>query len=274
MLSSIGFLLSVLSLAPQAKLAILRPALHQYEDGPALPSDFRFTRGETVFLSFRIQGYKVSPESRISLRCRIDVVDPRGIPVAETAHKELDAELAPEDKDWMPVIRHTFALPPLGEPGTYRVLIAAEDKLAGAQASVEVPFTVRGPVVEPSDTLVPRNFRFLRREDSRDVVDPPVFHPGEMLWARFEITGYKIGEKNRINVEYGLSVLTASGKAIYTEPRAAVEDSSPFYPNRYLPGVLSLNLEKARPGEYTIVLMLRDKVGNQEHESRHPFKVQ
>lgn len=266
-------LLAFFAPAP-SQLAIVRTTLHQFEGGPALPAGFRFTRGETVFFTFRIQGYKASEDARIHLRYRIDTLDPRGVRIAEPTAKEIQAELTPEDKDWMPAVHHSFQIPTLADPGTYRILLSVEDKLAGGEAKAEVSFQVRGPQVEPSETLVARNFRFLRSEDGPEVVDPPVYHPGEMLWARFEITGYKFGENNHLHVEYGLSVLGPTGKVLYSEPRAAAEDSSPFYPNRYLPGILSLNLEKARPGDYTILLTLRDNVGNQTQESRHAFKVE
>ncbi|MGC8794854.1 MAG: hypothetical protein ACP5U2_15855, partial [Bryobacteraceae bacterium] len=185
----------------------------------------------------------------------------------------VDTELSPEDKDWAPVLLHEFVIPPLADPGRYRIAITAEDKLSGQRAQAEVFFQVRGPVVEPSDTLAARNFRFLKGEDGPVVAGPPVFQRGEMLWARFEITGYKIGENNRIEVEYGLSVLGPTGKEIYAEPVAAAERSTPFYPHHYLPGILSLNLEKAQPGEYTLVVKIRDLVGNQQYESRHRFQV-
>ncbi|MEK7409179.1 MAG: hypothetical protein AAB225_29300, partial [Acidobacteriota bacterium] len=255
-------LAAVLSLPAWSQLAVVQAALHQFEGGPALGAGFRFVRGETVFLSFRIQGYQTS-EAGLHLSYAIEAVDPRGIRLVEPAQQEIQSELAPEDKDWLPVVRHQFQIPPLAEPGACRILVRLEDKLAGREAKAEIPFQVRAPLVEPSETLVARNFRFLRGEDGPEIEGPAVYHRGEMLWARFDITGYKLGDKNHIRIEYGLSVLGPTGKVLYSEPQAAVEESTPFYPNRYVHGMLSLNLEKAQPGEYTILLALRDQVGNQ-----------
>lgn len=256
-----------------AQLAIVQATLHQYDGGPPLPRSFRFGRGETVFLRFRVQGYARSPDSRISLACRFDVLDAGGTHLVPPEQKQIQVELAPEDKDWLPVVRYEFLIPPLVDPGSYRILISLEDKLAGRQAGLEIPFEVRGPVVESSSTLVARNFRFLKGEDGPLIEGPAIYSRGEMLWARFEITGYKIGEGNLIEVEYGLAVLGPTGKEVYSEPQAALERSKPFYPHRYVPGLLSLNLEKAQPGAYTLVLRIRDRVGDQRFESRHAFEV-
>lgn len=271
----IGTLLGLglaLSLPVPGQLRVVGVTLHQYEGGPTLPADFRFGRGEAVFVRFRIEGFTRS-QSRVRLSCTLDAVDARGVRLVETATKQIDTELAPQDKDWLPVVQHEFMIPPLVDPGQYRILITVDDKLSGRQVKAEVPFWVRAPQVEPSDTLVARNFRFLKGEDGPVIEGPAIYSRGEMLWARFEITGYKIGENNRIEVDYGLSVLGPTGKEIYSEPEAAAERSNPFYPHRYLPGILSLNLEKAQPGTYTLVVRIRDRVGGQQYETRHSFQV-
>jgi len=261
--------------APPAPLAIVKTALHQYEDGPALAPEFMFGSGDTVFLSFMIRGYKVSPENRIHLECRIEASDSGGTLLAEPFQREIQAELSAEDKDWMPLVRHSVPVPPLGDPGAYHIRVAVRDLLAATEVKAEIPFRAGGLAVAPSDTLVVRNFRFLRGEEDRAPLPVAAYRPGDTLWARFEIRGYKYGEKNQVHVEYGLEVLGPTGKSLYQEPQAAIEQSSSFYPKRYLTGSLSLNLQaNARPGDYTIVLRVRDRVGDQLSETRHGFRIQ
>jgi hypothetical protein len=264
------------SAAPAPKpLAIVRPTLHQFEGGPVVPSNFVFVPGDALFLSCLIQGYKASEDSRIHLRYQIDALDPAGVRLMETAQREIKTELAPEDKEWMPRIQQSVPVPPLTEPGGFRILVSVRDLLADSETKAEIPFRVGGRQVEPSDTLVVRDFRFLRSEEDRDALATAAYRPGDALWARFEIVGYRYGENNRVHVEYGLSVLGPSGKPLYAEPRAAVEESASFYPKRYLPGSLSLNLQQnARPGDYTIVLSVRDEIGKQTFEARHGFKIE
>jgi hypothetical protein len=262
---------------PPKPLAILKPALHQYEDGPAVAPGTGFATGESVFLSFLVSGYQVSEseDSQVNLVCRIDALDPQGVPLVATMRQEIRTTVSAEDKNWMPIVRQSFLIPPLAPPGDYRIVIVVEDLLASQEAKTEVHFPVRGRQVAPSGTLLARNVRFLRGEDDLQPLDPPVYRPGNPVWVRFDIVGYKSGEKNRLQFSYGVSVLGPSGKTVYSEPQAALEDGQSFYPKHYLPGTFSLNLTAdVRPGTYTIVLTLRDEIGNQTVESKHEFTVQ
>jgi len=263
--------------APPQTLAILKPSLHQYEDGPAVAPGAGFATGDSVFLSFLVGGYKVAEgeDPHVGLVCHIDAFDPQGVPLAASIRQEIRTTVSPEDKNWMPIVRDSFPIPPLALPGDYRIVIVVEDLLATQEAKLEVHFPVRGRQVAPSDTLVARNVRFLRAEDDTQPLQPPIYRPGNPVWVRFEIVGYKFGENNRLQFSYGVSVLGPSGKAVYSEPQAALEEGPSFYPKRYLPGTFSLNLtSEVRPGAYTIVLTLRDEIGHQTVESKHEFTVQ
>ena len=56
---------------------------------------------------------------------------------------------------------------------------------------------------------------------------------------------------------------------------AAKETSESFYPQHYVPGLLSLGLNKdLSKGSYTLVITMRDKIGDQAWESREKFQVQ
>ncbi len=279
MVRFVSCLLLALSLclaqAPQTQLLITAVTLHQYEDGPPIPPGHAFIPGDTVFLSFQVRGYRVSDKERVLIEHRVEAVDPKGVLLAEPATGRIDSEVSPEDKDWQPKIRRSVLVPPFSDSGTYRLLITVRDVLGEREAKAEAPFNVRGRSVEPSDTLVARNFRFLRGEEDAQPLAIPAYRGGDTLWARFEITGYKTGPNNRYRVSYGLSVLNAEGKVLFTQPEAAAEEESPFYPKRYVPGVLSLQLKpKTTPGEYTLLVSLRDEVGGQTAESRHTFRIE
>ncbi len=267
-------LLAALWQAP-APLAIVNATLHQYEDGPRLEAGHRFIPGETVFFSFQVRGYGKSKQELVHLRYEIAAVDADNIPIVETERGEVRTELAPQDKDWLPKIRRSFILPPHAWPGTYRILARVRDELTGQQAALEVPLTVEGRRVEPSPTLVIRNFRFLREERDTEPLIPPVYRPGASLWARFDITGFKIGDKNRIRVAYRISILSAEGKLLYTQPDAAVEEDAPFYPKRSVPGLVSLQIQPGTPaGTYLMAVTVEDQVGAQTFEAREAFRIE
>ncbi len=257
-----------------AKLTIVNAALHESEGGPAVGSDYKYVPGETVFFSFEVQGFAQSSESKVDLHYRIEAVDPQDVPLMEPVVNAIDTTLSDEDKHWRPLVRQDVLIPPLALPGTYRILVSVEDKISKQETETEIPIPVRGRQVEPSTTLVVRNFRFLRSEDATEGLNPPAFLRSDTLWARFDITGFKYGKNNRVSVDYDVSVTNSEGKVLYQQPRAAVEESESFYPKRYLPGLLSLNLSKVRPGKYVFVLTLRDAIGQQNVESKFEFSVE
>ena len=64
-----------------------------------------------------------------------------------------------------------------------------------------------------------RNLRFYRTEDDSN---PPLsiaaYRPGDTVWARFDITGFKFAEGNRRDVAYTVTV-TAPGGRVMLAPR-------------------------------------------------------
>ncbi len=272
----IAALLAGLPGAPTSRpLSIVKPSARQFEGGPPLDPGFRFLTGDTIFFSFQILGYQVSPESTIDLLARIEAVDPEGTLLMKPVERPIATQISAEDKEWMPVVRQDIQIPPLALPGTYHIRATVEDHLSKQTVRSEIAFQVRGVEIQPSDTLVARNFRFLRAEEDRDPMTDPVFHPGQSVWARFEITGFRYGDRNRAEVSYGIAILGPAGNQVFGQPQAALEEGESFYPKRYLPGVLSVSLnDKVRPGTYTLVLTLRDLAGNQTQESRHVFRVE
>jgi hypothetical protein len=255
-------------------LQIVNPAIAQEDGGGSLPPGFTYVPGEVLFFSFQVQGYQAADE-KIRLHYRVDALDPLGVKIVETVQKALEATLAAEDKEWKPKVRVEVPLPPLAPSGTYRFAVEVTDELAHAKTAKDVPFEVRGRDVAPSDTLVIRNFGFYRSEEATEPLQKAAYHPGDAVWARFDITGYRFGPGNQVEVSYGVAVLEAGGKQLWAKPDAAVERTQSFYPKRFVPGSMSINLQpNIRPGEYAIVVTAHDAVGNGSCETRQTFTVE
>lgn len=261
--------------APVKKIAIAGAALHQFEDGPPLAPGHQFVPGETVFFGFQVGGYQADEEHKIHIEYTLEAQDAAGTPLVAPIKGAIETTLSDEDKDWLPKERQSVLLPSFIEPGVYHLTLHIKDVLNGSQATGTYEFPVRGRNVAPSDTLVVRNMRFLRQETDQTPLDVVAYRPGDSVWARFEITGYKFAEGNRIDVGYGVSVLRPSGQVLYSEPNAARETYQSFYPRRYVPGVISLHLTPdISPGDYTIVLKVHDAIGNQDYETKNRFRIE
>ena len=95
------------------------------------------------------------------------------------------------------------------------------------------------------------------------------------MWAKFDIIGFKYGEKNHIDVSYVTSVITSAGKVLWTQPEPAVEQSESFYPKRYVAAAMGINLQKnIRPGEYVIAVQVKDGIGGKEYQGKFAFTVE
>ena len=269
------FALALLSAAP-SPLSILKPVISDMEDGPAVPPTFTFVPGQIIFLSYEVTGYKVSDEQKIHLSYKMDALDPKGVRLMETDANVLDTTLAEEDKNWKPKMRQQILIPPLAPSGNYKIAIQVSDDLnKTATASQELKFEVRGRDVEPSGELAVRNFHFYRGEDDREPLATAAYKPGDTLWARFDIVGYRFGEHNSVDVDYGIAVLAPSGKVLFAQEKAAEEKSYSFYPKPYVPGSMNLDLQKTiRPGDYAIAITVRDHTGNQTCEAKGTFTVE
>ena len=276
---ALTLLLTAGTLPAASKLAFERLALHQYEDGPLLPSAHEFLPGETVWFSARIAGFESQPDGdnrTVKLSWQVGIVDPGGVAVQAPRAGRIDESLRMQDKDWVPKFGVSFLLPSFVPGGTYHIPVSVKDELGGSEITGDLEFHVRAENIEPATSFVIRNFHFLRNEtDAEPLRQPVVYKPGTTLWARFEMAGYKFEANHKFSVGYGLAVLNAEGKELFGQPEAAAESKESFYPQLRVPGALSLKLDpNVPPATYTLVVTVHDKIGGQTAEYRDTFRVE
>ena len=260
-------------------MSVERLALHQFEDGPVLPPSHVFLPGERVYVSCRFSGYavagKTDEQRSVKLSWQAEATDGAGVLLAKGSSGKIEQQVFTQDKDWRPKFLYEFIVPPFAPGGTYKLTVRAKDEVGGTDLTSTMEFPVRGREVEPSPTLVARNLRFLPTDQDGAPLEPVVYHPGQVLWARFEITGYKYADKNRYAVEYGLAIEKEDGQQVFAQPAAAEDSSESFYPQRYVPGAVSLNLAQDVPlGAYTLVVLVKDKNSDQTAEARGKFRIE
>jgi hypothetical protein len=267
--------------AADKPLAIVHSVFSTSEDGPPEASDQDFVPGETIYFSCQVEGYRKvdKPDDygkqNVALQYQIEIRDKSGALLKPVKQDKIETTVTQEDKNWKPKLRDTIVIPPLADTGEYVVLVKLTDELAKTMQEERAIFHIKGRDVAPSDTLAVRNFRFLRNEDEDRALQVAAYRPGDAVWAKFDMTGYKLGEKNQVDIDYGLTVLREDGSVAYTQPDAANQKIQTYYPQRYQPGELNLNLARDQAlGKYTIVLTVHDNIGHQMYETREIFSVE
>ncbi len=183
--------------------------------------------------------------------------------------------MSEEDKNWKPKIRLQLQLPAIAPPGNYTIRFEALDQQSHQTATGEVAFPVGGKGVEQSPALAIRNLGFYRAAEDPAPLKIPAYRPGDMLWVRFDMAGYRYGDQNSVDTGYDVEVLSPSGKQLFAEENAAVEKSQSFYPQPWVPATFNLSLDaKATPGTYKLIITAHDAVGNQMAVERTEFKVE
>jgi hypothetical protein len=206
----------------------------------------------------------------------VQAFDSKGVPVAEIYKGESKDEVGPEDKNWLPKIETQIVLPEILRPGSYKIVVKVDDLLAKTSADGAFPFEVTGRDVSASATLLAKDFRWFHNEEDTRAINPPVYKPGDNMFMKFDITGFKYGENNKVDVSYRPSLMLEDGKKIWTqEGDPPSEQSEAFYPKPYVEGEFGISLNKDfKPGTYFIVISLKDAIGKQNYEGKFQFSVQ
>ncbi len=276
-----AFLLShCLCHAAERALAIIDAGVQQSDDAPFVPTDYHFLPGEYVYFTFQVAAFGIkSDEStetkQISLEYEVVPEDAKGVPLTAAEKGSIKDSLQPEDKNWTPKRRAHFLLPSFVATGQYKVHVAVKDLIANTEVSRDLPFLIGGVKVQPSPTITVENYHFYRREDDRQPLEVPAFSPGDSVYARFDMVGYKIGPDNGYHLAYGVSVSRPDGKPFINQANAAELQASSFYPAQFIPGNINLTTPRNAPrGEYVLVLTVRDLNSNQTYESKQAFSIE
>lgn len=280
-LSSVPF--AAYAQASKPPLAIVGAGVQAQEDAPFVSPDYHFLPGDYVYFTFEITGFAISQTEnayaektrRISLSYHVVPEDAAGRPLAPAATGEIADVLHPQDKDWTPKRRASFLLPSFLAAGTYRIHVSVKDALGKAEVSRNVPFAIGGTHIKLSAAISVQNFRFFRAANDAKALDVPAYSPGDHIFARFDIVGYKVGPKNTYDVAYGLTVLGPDGKPFIKQPNAAELKSGGFYPAQFVPAALNLTTNpKSARGAYVIVLHARDLISGQKCEQKEAFTLE
>lgn len=266
--------------AAHARLAIVEAGVEASEDAPFASASYEFLPGDYLYFTFQIAGFSIQSLNRnevrkISLTYQVTPEDAHGTPLTEPVSDSIQDELSNEDKNWTPKRRASFLLPSYVSSGEFHVHLVARDLVGKTEVARDYPFRIGGVSIEPSDSVNVQHFAFLRRESDREALEIPAYSPGDTVFARFDMAGFKLASGNTYELEYGLSVIQPSGKPFLDAPRAAELKSTSFYPAQYLPGVIRINTPAtSAKGEYVLTLVVRDLVANTKYETKKSFSIE
>lgn len=273
-------LLPRISNAAESSLAIIDAGVQQSEDAPFVSNDYQFFPGDYLYFTFQVAGFAIQSEGRdevrkISLSYQVTPEDSRGNALAKSTEGQIQDELHPEDKNWLPKRRASFLLPSFVAAGEFRIHVVVKDLVAKNKTSRDFPFHIGGVQIQPSGAIAIEDFRFLRKETDREALQVPAYSPGDTVYARFNMTGYEFDAHNQYHLAYGVTVLRPDGKPFLEQPKAAELEDSSFYPAQFVPGTLDVITSSDSPqGEYVIILTARDLVANKSFETRQAFSIE
>lgn len=260
--------------------AIIDAGVQNSEDAPFVQPDYRFQPGEFVYTTFQVAGFRVQAGTeeqprKIAMAYKVTAEDANGVALCPPVSDKIEAELNAEDKNWTPKRRASFLIPSFVAAGQFQIHIVVSDLIGKTETSKMIPFRIGGVAVANPGSLNVQDFQFFRRENDRQPVEVPAYSAGDTVFARFIMTGFKVGEKNTYHVSYELLVTRPDGKPYLDRPDAAELASETFYPAQYLPGEFALTTSRSSPkGAYIVLLRVHDKVADTSKEVRIPFTIE
>ena len=256
-----------------AKFQVSNPVTARFEDGPPLGS-LRLLPSEVVYFSFTAANFRRSETGKVDITGHVQIFDPSGTAISPKEEIPLITTLSEEDRNWVPKLRTEIALPPIAQPGTYKVKFDATDDQSHQSASGEAAFGVEAKFVAPSGVLAVRELNFYRNQEDTTALITPSSRAGDMVWVKFYITGYKYGGENSIDVAYDVELLAPDGTSILKQENASMEKSMAYYPQPYIPAVFNMTLKSTMTRTvYTLVITARDDMGRQTATARSKFQV-
>jgi hypothetical protein len=264
----------------EKSLAVIDAGVERSEDSPYVPKDFQFLPGEYVYFKFHIAGFatKLNEKTEVkSLQLQYEVTaqDARGIALTEPLNGSIEADLSKEDKNWIPKRRASFLLPSFVAAGQFNIHVAVKDLVGKTETVRDVPFQIGGVHVGDAASIQAERLEFFRHQDDPGALDLPAYTPGDTIWARFQMIGFKYEAANKYRLSYGLKVLRPDGKVFLDAPEAAQISSDSFYPAPYVPGDLQITTPKDSPrGTYQLMLTVRDLVANQSFNLKRTFTIE
>jgi len=188
--------------------------------------------------------------------------------------QKLDLKLPPETEEllrrnWLPIVRE-FEL----GPGRHRARIVVQDKTTGRLGTVshdfDVPdparFRVSTPLISdlrdsPADGAAGDRLALVARRD---------FAPVGSLYCQLDVYGAtRLEGSGMPRVSLGYEVRRSDGTLFSNEPPSVISPTEDGKVSR----MIGFSLDGAAPGDYVILMRVRDELSGRSVDMREPFRV-
>jgi hypothetical protein len=141
--------------------------------------------------------------------------------------------------------------------------------------SRDYPFKIGGTQISGASGIRADQFVFLRTADEAKPLEVPAYSPGDTIYARFLMVGFKTDAGNKYRLAYGVKVTRPDGKTFLDEPKAAQIADDSFYPAQFMPGDIQVTTPRdAMRGRYQMIVTVRDLIANQDFTFRETFSIE
>lgn len=263
----------------EPSLVIASAGVQSAEDAPNVAGDYKFLPGETLYASFQVAGFKVNTSEEknvrsIALAWEVSARDADNVLLAEPESGEIKTDLSPEDKNWSPKRRVSFALPSFVAAGEYHLHVVVKDLDANVEASKDLPFLIGGTRVNPTDGVQVQHLRFSRSENG-PALELPAYRPGDPVFVSFDMAGFSNTTEHEHALAYGISVLRPDGKPFLDQPNAGELRASSFYPAKFMPGNFQITTTPSSArGTYVLILTVKDLIAGRTSVTKQSFTLE
>jgi hypothetical protein len=220
-----------------------------------------FLPGDSVFVSFDLEGITIDDSGKVTYRTATEVVDGSGKTVYRQQPRDLEAH-ASLGGSRIPAFAQVDV--GLDQPqGDYAVKVTVTDRTNNKTGTLTQPFKVLPPafgLVRGSLTCDP---------EAR--IPAGTLTCGHPLWLNFAVVGFSRGGGSQPHVLLEMRVLGEDGKPTLSKPLVGtinkdVPANAVSLPAQFL---LSLN----RPGKFTLELKATDQASGKSFTETYPFTV-
>ncbi|MBI4463117.1 MAG: hypothetical protein HY647_00295 [Acidobacteria bacterium] len=245
-------------------------------------SRFSMQAGGAVALNFEVAGFQrqrgESPsglwewEEQVHLTYEVELRDPQGQLVQPKEEGEVKTRLSPRDQQWQPRIHWSALVPASAPSGDYQIRILVVDQIGGRQTTHFAAFRVLGETIQLADSLQVEQLEYAASAGG-PWFPRRFFVPSDTIRVRYKVAGFHLSPTKEVWVEQDWTVLDSEGTVVVTQTNATVEKRQSFYPPRFLPTTFEVKLEDPAPGEYTLRISVRDRIGQQETSYDSTFTI-